>query len=200
VTFNQPMVDNIMDIEKKFDVDLSTLNGDYWEFSNLKFQDDQSLLFTGTNNSRGFLGYKYELNNNQGVLVKFKYDMDSMGILALSRGPWETTTHKHWGTFINGFGIPPSLVLFGNVSLGQFEDTNELFFKNNNWYYIFMGIYNNELVQIIWDANYPIEYELDFHDYGDYEDLPFYFQLHVTAGKFFISEMTIYDFFGFIDG
>jgi hypothetical protein len=203
VSHHQPMVDIIIDFEKTFDVDLSKINHENWQCNHLKLSEDQSINITGKGNWDGYFSYNQTIQNNQGVLIKFKFNWDSLGIIALSRGEWDTYSYRQWGTLINSIVSPAfTMPIKTYGSADHSEQANvieELELKFNNWYYIFLGLFEGELVQIIWDPNYPESYGLAFHNFRDSEDMPFLFRTSVNSGNFFISEISYFGFNGYID-
>lgn len=202
VSHHQPMVDMIIDFEKTFDVDLSKINHEYWQYNNIKLSEDQSINITGKGNWDGFFSYNQTIKNNQGVLIRFKFNWDSEGIISLSRGEWDTSSYRQWGTLISSYFSPAftrPLISYGTDHSEQANVIEELELKFNNWYHIFLGLFEDELVQIIWDPNYPENYSLAFHNFRDSEDMPFLFHTSVNSGNFFISEISFFGFNGYID-
>ncbi len=202
VSHHQPMVDILIDFEKTFDVDLSKINHEYWQYNHLQLSEDQSINITGKGNWDGYFSYNQIIKNNQGVLIRFKFNWDSEGVIALSRGEWDTSSYRQWGTLISSYFSPAftrPLISYGTDHSEQAKVIEELELKFNNWYYIFLGLFEDELVQIIWDPNYPENYSLAFHNFRDSEDMPFLFHTSVNSGNFFISEMSFFGFNGYVD-
>lgn len=192
VVEEQPLIDHIIGYQMEEEIEFN-LDSDWWDFNKAILQDDGSIKVRGTGDWDGKLDYKYYLHNNQGVLVKFMFDEKSEGVLALIHGRWNTPGYRQWGTIFYEHDSRP-LVSDGSDHSSEPQIISEFEMRNGVWYNIFLGIYDNKLVQVLWDPNYPVEYNLSYYDYGDTESTYYYFHLSVNQGRFYISDMSLYEF------
>jgi hypothetical protein len=192
VVEEQPLIDHIVGYEMEEEVEFD-LDSVWWDSNKAILQDDGIIEVQGTGDWDGKLDYKIHLHNNQGVLVKFMFDEKSEGILALIYGRWNTPGYRQWGTIFYEKDSRP-LVSDGTDHSSKAQVISEFEMRNGVWYNVFLGIYDNKLVQVLWDPNYPVEYNLSYYDYGDTESTYYYFHLSVNQGRFYISDLSLYEF------
>lgn len=190
----QPLIDNLEKAETIQELDLNLFSKRGWEFNNAAL-DDGKVIVEGSGSWDAYFDYPlFDVNKNKGVLVKFKFEQKSAGIVALTRGEWDTTSYRQWGIMIGAYRTRP-IISQGSDHSGKPETISEMRTVADTWYYLFLGINeNNELIQLMWNPETPSNYLLGFYNYGDIDNASYYFHVGGDTGKITIGEVVFYEF------
>ena len=190
----QPVTDNLQIAAPIQEPDLTLFAEQGWKYNNATL-DGSKVVVEGSGSWDAFFDYpEFDIVANTGVLVKFKFEHKPSGIIALTRGKWDTPSYRQWGVMRGANSMSP-IISQGTNHSAQPEIIREIAVIPDTWYYLFLGIdENNDLIQLMWNPETPSNYQLGFYNYGDVDDEPYYFHVAGNTGEITIGEVVFYQF------
>lgn len=193
----QPLFDNVQKASPIHEPDLSIFAKQGWEYNKVAL-DNGYISIEGSGSWDASFDYPvFDIVANTGVLTKFKIDNQFGGIIALTRGEWNTDNYRQWGVFQRGDNMLSPIISKGTNHSAEAELNKEILVYKNTWYYLFLGIdEDNNLIQLLWSPAILSNYQLGFYNYGEVDVEPYYFHVVGNTGKITIEEVVFYQFEG----
>lgn len=178
------------------EADFSLMDDEGWDYDHVEIHDDEVVVI-GTGDWESHLIVPFEINVNNGVLVKFQSRQKSLGVILISRGIRSHPSYRLWAIQLNN---KDPYYRKGESNSGFPEIINEIEATSDKWNYVFLGIDDqNNLIQILWDPDRPLDYQVSLHDFGDKNNEPYFFQVLTNIGEIRIGEVIFYSFDGYLE-
>jgi len=181
--------------------DFDRLSSSQWYFESGYVKASDGLLeITGTPNWATRISRERSLNEGEGVLILFKYDVGAEIVFNMGSGEWGTSSFREWD--IGGTDFYASLTQGTSDEAPDGSLIGNLTSNPYTWYYLLLAIgKEGEFVAQVWERDDPSqkgEYRRTFNE--DWVGLAWDFWIDANKGKAYVDAFTEISFSEILGG